>query len=416
MTGRLLGLVLVLCGASACHVTPYGSRVPAIPDDSLAIEASCTARGLDAVAVQQRVRRSVVLVQTDAGVGSGFVISGPTGKPLIVTNHHVVFGGDDHRVVALGVGPEEPPVTVDVVKVSADDDLALLVPRAPLAASPLRLSGSAPAEGQHVAVVGYPFVLGSKPTLTFEPGSITATERELFARKYLQTNANVNPGNSGGPVVDACGEVIAVTTGKHLRTERTGLGVPVARVDALLSAYTAREAKAEDGARASLNRFFHDVIYRENERAVATMSRRYLREVVLPDLEAFHEAAVKSVESMRTQLAQQGLDLSKLSAAELSPLLEQHVPHDQLAAIAIVTQMRQGQVDTYLGLQRYFAVWVGDMFGPVDGFELERLDLVDDEGAVAAVAVKTREDTRRYRIVLGREWGEWRIAELKRVR
>jgi serine protease Do len=141
-----------------------------------------------------------------SSLGSGFVID-PSG--LIVTNNHVIEGADE-IIISFTDGTK-----LKVTKVLGHDpktDLALLKvePKKPLKAVPFGDS-SKMRVGDWVMAIGNPFGLGGSVTV----GIISATKRDINAGPYddfLQTDAAINRGNSGGPLFNMDGEVIGVNT------------------------------------------------------------------------------------------------------------------------------------------------------------------------------------------------------------
>jgi serine protease Do len=141
-----------------------------------------------------------------SSLGSGFVID-QTG--LIVTNNHVIEGADE-IIINFTDGSK-----LKVVKILGHDpktDLALLKvePKEPLKAVSFGDS-SKMRVGDWVMAIGNPFGLGGSVTV----GIISATKRDINAGPYddfLQTDAAINRGNSGGPLFNMDGQVIGVNT------------------------------------------------------------------------------------------------------------------------------------------------------------------------------------------------------------
>ncbi len=142
-----------------------------------------------------------------SSLGSGFVVDGKEG--LIVTNHHVIEGADE-IIVNFADGTK-----LKVEKVLGKDtktDLALLkvTPKKPLAQVPFGASSKLRV-GDWVMAIGNPFGLGGSVTV----GIISAKQRDINSGPYddyLQTDAAINKGNSGGPLFNMEGEVIGVNT------------------------------------------------------------------------------------------------------------------------------------------------------------------------------------------------------------
>ena len=139
--------------------------------------------------------------------GSGFVIDGKVG--LIVTNNHVIEGADE-ITISFNDGTK---LTVDkVLGRDSKTDLALLkvTPKRPLAQVPFG-SSSKLKVGDWVMAIGNPFSLGGSVSV----GIISAKQRDINSGPYddfLQTDAAINKGNSGGPLFNMDGEVIGVNT------------------------------------------------------------------------------------------------------------------------------------------------------------------------------------------------------------
>ncbi|WP_421593538.1 DegQ family serine endoprotease [Shinella sp. M27] len=143
--------------------------------------------------------------QTVNSLGSGFVID-PSG--FIATNNHVIEGADDIEVnFANG-----SKLKAKLVGTDPKTDLALLKvePKAPLKAVPFGDSRTMRI-GDWVMAIGNPFGLGGSVTV----GIISARGRNINAGPYdnfIQTDAAINRGNSGGPLFNMHGEVIGINT------------------------------------------------------------------------------------------------------------------------------------------------------------------------------------------------------------
>jgi len=142
------------------------------------------------------------------GTGSGVVIS-PDG--LVLTNAHVVNGAREIRLSDT----EGRTTEARLIGIDADTDLALLRADAPRAHAFARLGNSKQLRrGQLAIAIGNP--LGFESTVT--AGVISALGRSLRAttgrmiEDVIQTDAALNPGNSGGPLVSSRGEVIGINT------------------------------------------------------------------------------------------------------------------------------------------------------------------------------------------------------------
>jgi serine protease Do len=140
-----------------------------------------------------------------ASLGSGFVID-PSG--LIVTNNHVIANAEQITVTLS----DDTTLQAEVIGRDVVSDLALLKvePKAPLPAASWGDSAKAKV-GDWVLAIGNPFGLGG----TVTSGIISATARDIHSGPYddfLQTDASINRGNSGGPMFNLAGEVIGINT------------------------------------------------------------------------------------------------------------------------------------------------------------------------------------------------------------
>lgn len=136
--------------------------------------------------------------------GSGFFISE---DGFLVTNNHVIEGGSSFKIV-MDDGTEYP---AELVGADERSDLAVLKVEAEREFVHVAFSDEEPRIGDWVVAVGNPFGLGG----TVTAGIVSARGREIGANRYddfIQIDAAVNKGNSGGPAFDLGGKVIGVNT------------------------------------------------------------------------------------------------------------------------------------------------------------------------------------------------------------
>lgn len=173
-------------------------------------------------AIAAAIEPSVVTIETDSALGSAWVAhSGASGSDL-VTNFHVIADAwtAGHETVTVRRGDLTSPGTI--VRVDPGDDLAIVHIRERLVA--LVSVTQRPKIGATVMAVGSPLGLGGTVTL-----GIVSGFRSLEGSDYVQFSAPISPGNSGGPVVDSHGRVIAVASAKLVGdgVEALSLAIPV---------------------------------------------------------------------------------------------------------------------------------------------------------------------------------------------
>lgn len=160
--------------------------------------------------------------QTAEASGSGFIVSA---DGYIVTNNHVIEGATSAKVIVPG---EKDPIDAVIVGTDTTTDIAVLkIDRANLPFVTLGDSDSLQV-GELAVAIGNPFgELAGSVTV----GVISALDREVSINnnKYnlLQTDASINSGNSGGPLVNSYGEVIGVTNAKVSQGEGIGFAIPI---------------------------------------------------------------------------------------------------------------------------------------------------------------------------------------------
>jgi serine protease Do len=141
-----------------------------------------------------------------SSLGSGFIIDGKNG--IIVTNNHVIDGAEEIQV-NLHDGSK---LTATLIGKDSKTDIALLKVEPETELKAVKFGSSAGIRvGDWVMAIGNPFGLGGSVTV----GIISAKARNINSGPYddyLQTDASINKGNSGGPLFNMDGEVIGVNT------------------------------------------------------------------------------------------------------------------------------------------------------------------------------------------------------------
>jgi S1-C subfamily serine protease len=166
--------------------------------------------------------------QTSKSQGSGFVLDR---AGHIITNFHVIQGAQ--KVQVSFSGQDQLPATV-VGKDRSTDLAVLKIDAHARALTPLPLGDSDGVRvGDSVYAIGNPFGL----TRTLTTGVVSAVQRQIFAPNgvpidsAIQTDAAINHGNSGGPLIDAAGRVIGVTsqiqTGSDQSQGNVGIGFAI---------------------------------------------------------------------------------------------------------------------------------------------------------------------------------------------
>ncbi|RLT32819.1 MAG: PDZ domain-containing protein [Chloroflexi bacterium] len=193
--------------ATTAAVIPTAIPVEQAPD-------AATAGGEDIPAMIERVRDAVVTVENysnaselfmPTSTGSGAIIS-PDG--YIVTNNHVIEGADTLRVLfADGTGHDATLIGADPL-----NDIAVLQVTDPIPTVMVLGNSDALRQGEPVIAIGSP--LGSyRNTVTV--GVVSALNRNVgndAPEGLIQTDAAINNGNSGGPLLNARGEIIGINT------------------------------------------------------------------------------------------------------------------------------------------------------------------------------------------------------------
>lgn len=211
----------------ANKITPYRQLQPRVVLDPL------TQRLLGTYSMGPLMQRR------DQSLGSGVIFSA---DGYVLTNNHVISGADDIQVLL----DDDRVAKARVVGTDAETDLAVLkidVGNLPVIAI---ADGAEASVGDVVLAIGNPVGIGKTVTM----GIVSGTGRQLRLSSYedfIQTDAAINAGNSGGALVNALGELIGINTAMYPRTptrdgrgsvtpgaEGIGFAIPVATARAVL--------------------------------------------------------------------------------------------------------------------------------------------------------------------------------------
>lgn len=249
----MIGLVVAGGGVRvpqmpASAITRGGTAVPAaLPEPASGTSpAPPLATGVDFAEVAARMNAAVVNVDASArrrprefdssregprqGAGSGFFIDA---DGHILTNYHVIEGADrititlaDGRALRARVVGADP--AIDVALLGID-------PGAAGGALPVAVLGDSDnlRVGEWVCAIGNP--LGYVHSVTV--GVVSFLGRKLFDNSlddYIQTDAAINFGNSGGPLIDARGHVVGINTAISSQANNIGFAIPINQVRAVL--------------------------------------------------------------------------------------------------------------------------------------------------------------------------------------
>lgn len=221
-TASALGAVLVLavgCGGGkdapptptpTPSVSPTATPSPSATPTPSATPATFAGTYKD---VSSGVVRVDVATCEEEGHGTGFLVA----PDLVATVAHVV---QDAAVVRVTAGTVATAGTV--IGLDAGTDMALVQVARPLAGHVFTLRPTPPQVGESVGVIGFP----EDQPLTLTQGAVTGLDRKavidgISRHSLVQTDAAVNPGNSGGPAIDVDGQVIGLADAVTIGAQNT---------------------------------------------------------------------------------------------------------------------------------------------------------------------------------------------------
>lgn len=175
---------------------------------------------LDSKEIYAKCCDSVVEVNAGIALGSGFYIS----KYEIVTNYHVIDGATELSIITMD-GEEYEVQEVE----GFDQELDLAVLKVGHKGTPMTKNTHGITMGETTYTIGSS--LGF--TNTFSNGMVSNTERIMDGVNYIQTNTAISQGNSGGPLINAYGEVMGVTTASFTEGQNLNVAINISELDKL---------------------------------------------------------------------------------------------------------------------------------------------------------------------------------------
>ena len=181
-----------------------------------------------------KLNNSIYKIITADGTGTGFKVEN---YDFVITNYHVIEGS---KKVAVE-NHNRDKFMAHVVMVNPEVDLAFLeVEGLKDVAGAIKLNPDLELTNrQKIFINGFPFGM----PFTVTEGIISSTHQPMSGRHYIQTDAAVNPGNSGGPMLDTDGTLVGVTTSKFSDADNVGFGIEFSDVIKELNDYHFSDVK-----------------------------------------------------------------------------------------------------------------------------------------------------------------------------
>lgn len=223
VVGLAAAFVVVLVRPQLLPVIENGNRAPASYADAVDIAAPSVASVYTRKVVRASTADDDSRAQVSTGIGSAVVIDA---EGYLVTNYHVIAGATvirlrmaNGRFVDPVVIGSDPETDLALLKVDVDEISAIPLGRS----SDLRI-------GDVVLAIGNPYGL----TKTVTQGIVSATGRAslklMTFENYIQTDAAINEGNSGGALINAAGELVGINTAvltQDIGTEGISFAIPI---------------------------------------------------------------------------------------------------------------------------------------------------------------------------------------------
>jgi S1-C subfamily serine protease/Tfp pilus assembly protein PilF len=192
------------------------------------LPVSAELKKISSAEIYQKATWSVVTIKTPTGSGSGVCVGR---NDTIITNKHVVGRNDIVEVYSYIIKDKHPVrmpmVRAQVIYLSEKEDVAVLkLEKALDHLAPLEVPSASPSPGEKVYAIGSPGLGKQILEQSISEGLVSSKNRKIDGTDYLQHSAAVNPGNSGGALLDeGCRVVGIVTLGTRLNN--VSFAIPV---------------------------------------------------------------------------------------------------------------------------------------------------------------------------------------------
>ena len=213
------------CGLLLTSTTTQTDTVTSAAGTTTIVSNSASSGLLDFSAVVDKVRPSVVQVETDVAAGSGWVVDS---SGIIVTNAHVLEGASGVNQINVITSNGKTYVATSI-KTDASSDLAIIrINASGLTAASIGSSASLKV-GQPVAAIGNALDLGISMTggWVSRLNATITDDTGLTHTNLIGTDTAINPGNSGWPLVNTNGDVVGITSIKLIETGVEGVGYAI---------------------------------------------------------------------------------------------------------------------------------------------------------------------------------------------
>lgn len=195
----------------------------------------------------------VYTIYTETGLGSGFLFEE---KGTVVTNAHVVAGSTE--VVVRNVNGQQ--TTGRVIGISDQYDVALIQVDDYAGLEPLELESNETAIGSEVIALGSPQGLENSASIGYLTGLDRSFESDFQYENVYQVDAQISPGSSGGPLLDAkTGKVIGINSAILTADQSIGFSIPIYTMEGLLREWSNTPMSATEVA--SVFSFYDDFAY-----------------------------------------------------------------------------------------------------------------------------------------------------------